>query len=247
MNKYKLLVSYDGTRYVGWQEQKNQPSVCYALRKAFSKVFNKNITIVGASRTDAGVHAFGQVALCKTDLKIDPHTMHFAWNNTLPQDIHIRSVSLADSAFHPHHNIEKKVYYYHIFPRRPLPFFARFGLYYPMKLDPAYLQSALEMFIGTHDFKQFSTEEVRTDTVRTVDDIQLEYLERFGVYRITVVGQKFLRHMIRRMVGAALALSTRDELDKDIIAQLLAGKACEYSLPSAPACGLMLKRIIFAE
>jgi len=108
MVQYKLIVAYDGTDYYGWQIQKDVPSITQILQTTFAHVFNKNIIIIGASRTDAGVHALGQVATFSTDLDIPAHTMQWAWNNILPTDIIIRSLTKTDEPFHPQKKVKQK-------------------------------------------------------------------------------------------------------------------------------------------
>ncbi|HEB41881.1 MAG TPA: tRNA pseudouridine(38-40) synthase TruA, partial [Candidatus Dependentiae bacterium] len=116
MNRYKLVIAYDGTDYCGWQEQKDKPSITSVLKKTFNSVFGKEISIVGASRTDAGVHALGQVALGRTDLVAIPaERLQRAWNNVLPAHIVIRSLDQAVPSFHPFYNVEQKTYHYHFF------------------------------------------------------------------------------------------------------------------------------------
>ncbi len=135
MNCYKLTIAYDGTDYFGWQEQKDKPSISQALIKAFDFVFERDVLLLGASRTDAGVHAMGQVARCKTNLAIDSQTLRWAWNNVLPADIMIRSLKLVNPSFHPYYNVQQKIYYYHFFLDRPLPLVQRYGWYYPYKIN----------------------------------------------------------------------------------------------------------------
>src|SRR5260221_4370762 len=209
MNVYKLVIAYDGTDYFGWQDQPEKPSIAASLNKAFAKVFKSEIKVLGASRTDAGVHALGQVARIKTDLAITPEKLKWAWNNALPADIAIRSLELVEDSFNPFCNVAQKIYHYHFFVERPLPFVQRYGYFYPYKIDFDILKESLQFFVGTHDFCAFkSSEDTRENTVRTIDAITIDYLPRYKAYRITVKGQKFLRHMIRRIVGASLAVAS---------------------------------------
>ena len=245
MKQYKLSIAYDGTDYSGWLQQKDRPSIVQTLEDTFKKVFGKSITLLGASKTDAGVHALGQVAIFKTDLAIDPQTMCWAWNNILPPDMHIKSLT-HDEQFHPHYNVVNKTYYYHVFIERPLPFVQRYGHYHKPSFDEQKLRNALQVFIGSHDFRAFSTDEPsEKDTVRTIDAITVEFFKRFNAYRIAVTGEKFLRHMVRRIVGAALAVASRDDMSVDLIKQVLASKDPNNVLPTAPAKGLLLYKIVY--
>ncbi len=244
--QYKIIISYDGTDYSGWIQQPNEPSIVHALQDAFERVFAKKMHLLGASKTDAGVHAMGQVAVFKTDLPIDPDKMKWAWNNALPESITIRSL-IEDNEFNPHKNVIDKTYYYHIFPQRPLPFWARYGMQLQGKIDWKLFEQALKLFEGTHNFRAFYTGDDRDDTVRTIKEIHLEYIKRYNVYRISVVGEAFLRHMVRRIIGAALAAAQRESITLENVKHALDTGITNYELPTAPAKGLMLYRIIYKE
>ncbi len=250
MNHYKFIVSYDGTDYCGWQEQKKRPSITSALKETFNSAFNKEISIVGASRTDAGVHALGQVALGRTDdLAIPAERLQRAWNNVLPAHIVIRSLDQALPSFHPFYNVEQKTYHYHFFLNRPLPFLSRYGWYYQSFVDNVILKKALNFFTGTHNFASFrNSQDSREDTVRTIDSISLTYIKRFKMYRITVKGQKFLRHMIRRLVGASMAVaSVKNKASLDLLQEIMAAQNPNHFLPNAPAHGLLLYNITYSK
>ncbi len=242
MISYKIIVSYDGTDYAGWAPQKNKNSIVQILQDSFAKVFVKDIHILGASRTDAGVHALGQVALFKTDLVVEEKTMLWAWNNILPQSIVIRSLErVAD--FHPHVNVMQKTYWYHLFVETPLPFYARYGWQAP-KFDLDRLHQALQCFVGTHDFHAFYMgDEKGDDTIRIIDAISIAYIPEYKAYRIEISGEKFMRHMIRRMVGAAVAVASRRDVTSDDIMYALQNRTLQKELYTAPAQGLLLYKI----
>jgi len=248
MNHYKLVIAYDGTDYCGWQEQKNRPSITQTLKTTFNVVFAKEVSILGASRTDAGVHALGQVALCRTGLDIPTQKMKQAWNNTLPSNIVIRSLQQKQPQFHPYYEVKQKTYHYHFFLNRPLPFLSRYGWYYPYSIDSTILKKALNFFIGTHDFISFrSSEDTRKNTVRTIDVINLTYIKRFGLYRITIKGQKFLHHMIRRIVGASIAVASRNNKSLHVLQKVMDAQNSNNFLPNAPAKGLLLYNITYTD
>lgn len=245
-NTYKLTIAYDGSNYFGWQAQNHKPSIADALNHAFKKVFKKDIKVLGASRTDTGVHALGQVARIKTDLVIPAEKLKWAWNNALPADINIRFLEQVANDFNPFCNVQQKIYYYHFFSERPLPFTQRYGYFYPYKLDLELLKKALSTFIGTHDFASFrSSEDLRENTVRTIDAITLNYVPRYKAYRITIVGQKFLRHMIRRIVGASLHVATKGIQTLPLLKKIMDARNPAHTLPNAPAQGLILCKIIY--
>lgn len=240
---YKLTISYDGTAYHGWQRQPDAPTVSGVLEDRFYKVFGRACVVQGASRTDAGVHAVGQVASLQSDLMLEPERMRVAWNGQLPPDIHIRSI-IDEPGFYARHQVRQKMYWYHIFVRRPLPGFARYGYWYRFPFDQEALRNVLQCFVGTHDFRSFCTGDDAESTVRTVDGISLDYVHSLRAYRIVVQGAGFLRYMIRRMVGAALEVAAGRVSSHDMVAIF---RAChpEHGLPTAPAQGLMLRKIIY--
>ena len=244
MKVYKLIIAYDGSDYLGWQAQNKKPSIATALNNAFAKVFKADIKVLGASRTDAGVHALGQVARIKTDIAVSAEKLKWAWNNALPADIAIRSLELVDDSFNPFCNVEQKIYHYHFFTERPLPFIQRYGYFYPYKIDFDLLKKTLNLFVGTHDFASFrSSEDLRENTIRTIDTINLEYLSRYRAYRITIKGQKFLRHMIRRIVGASLHVATKGIVALPLLEKVMIACNPAHTFPNAPAQGLMLYKI----
>ncbi len=241
-----MVVAYDGTAYHGWQEQPAVSTVVGELKRRFREVFGRKVTIIGASRTDAGVHALGQVALVKTDFPIEPQRLRAAWNALLPADIHIRSLVVAEPDFHPQRNVLQKTYWYHISTERMLPFFARSVVHYRFPFAVERLEAALQLFVGTHDFRSFCTGD-ELATVRTIDKITVTYHKKYRFYRIAVQGQGFARYMIRRLVGAALFVAARPEVCLELLTETL--QACDplHKLPTAPAHGLVLRRIVYCH
>lgn len=241
MNQYVLTISYDGTSYFGWQVQDNVPTIAQTLSDTFKSVFNHEIKIVGASRTDAGVHARGQVALCSTSLAVDPFRLWQAWQNRLPSDIVIASCNRAPEWFHPQRDVKQKTYFYHFFQEQPSPFLARYGWQVPYQIDLAKLQEALQVFVGTHDFRSFCTgDEMGADCTRRIDEISVLAVPEFHMQRIVVKGPGFLRHMIRRIVGASLQVAGDNQLSCGVLQKALAERNPRQTLINAPAKGLML-------
>lgn len=246
---YKITVSYDGTNYYGWQVQKARSSIAQALQDTFADVFGSSIELIGASRTDAGVHAMGQIAVFSSGVNITPRRLLFGWNNKLPRDIRILELQEIAAQFHPYRTKTQKTYWYHFFTQAPLPFVARYGWSVHQALDLEKLQECLKVFVGTHDFKAFATlsdSDVRT-TIRTIHSINLEYLPEWQAYRIIVVGPGFLQHMIRRIVGACIKVATKKQLSADYLCDMLTNKDTRTVLPTAPARGLMLYKVEYKE
>jgi tRNA pseudouridine38-40 synthase len=244
---YKLLISYDGTNYHGWQEQSNAVTVSGAIKKAIKKIFQLDCSIVGASRTDTGVHARCQWARIRLEKEIDPDRLKEALNNLLPNDILIHSVAIITDGFHPFYNVYQKTYHYQFFTKRPSPFTQRFGWYYHKPIDMDKLQQALAVFEGTHDFVAFATDTADKDTIRTIESISLQWGDEAGAYSIIIKGKSFMHHMVRRIVGAALAVASKEAITIDDLKEELTRKKIRNVLPTAPAKGLTLDKIIYNE
>jgi tRNA pseudouridine38-40 synthase len=247
LSKYKVIIAYDGTDYYGWQLQKELPTVAGTLQETFHSTFGHPITVLGVSRTDAGVHAHGQVGIFTTPRAIEPSKLLWAWNNKLPPSIKIRSLSPVALSYSPFVNISYKIYRYHFFVERPAPFVASWGLYVRSLVDKERLEEVLKLFIGTHDFRSFCTGDEREMTVRTINSIGLSYSKRYNAYRIEFRGRAFLRYMIRRIVGAALFYATHSDISLDYIRQILEQKDPHHRLPNAAPQGLTLQKIVYKK
>lgn len=251
MKRYKIVVAYDGTDFCGWAPQPEMVSVTQVMQDVYYAVFRERIALVGASRTDAGVHALGQVARFHSCINVDIATMRNAWNARLPATIVIRSLEYAADDFHPHHAIQYKTYYYHFFLTRPLPFFQRYGAYFPGAFDMNRLCETLQLFVGIHDFTAFSTgNPIGDNPLCTLDSIEVKYIKSFGVWRISITGDRFLRHMVRRIVGAAFTCAQKkDSLSvAEAVAEVkhtFVTKNTNNCLLNAPAKGLLLYKVCY--
>ena len=246
MITYKMVIAYDGTDFFGWQIQADRLSVTNVLVNTFFTVFRRSIKITGASRTDSGVHALGQVAAFATDLEIEPQRMAHAWNSMLPTSIRIRKIEIAKQDFHPRALVRQKTYYSHFFLKRPLPPMAPYGHVISGILDRKKLAACLSVFSGTHDFRSFCTGDEQETTVRTIDSISLIYLKNYRCYRITIKGPGFLRYMIRRIVGACFDIACDINGSPDMLLKALDEKNPQQNYNTAPAKGLMLAAIRYA-
>jgi tRNA pseudouridine38-40 synthase len=243
MGYYKVILAYDGTDYHGWQVQPGYPTLAGALQDCFKEVFHKNINLLGASRTDAGVHALGQVATFTTDFECSAEILLHAWGKRVPPAFKLCSLEEVGSDFHPHKNVAYKIYWYHFFVKRPLPLYARYGMLFEKPFDKEKLELCLQLFVGTHDFRSFCTGFEQENTVRTIYSIQLRFIPSFNVYRIEIKGNGFLRYMIRRIVGACLEIARSDKRTEQDLQHALLECDPLQSLPTAPACGLLLRKI----
>jgi len=245
MTYYRIVVAYDGTDYHGWQIQPGATTISGTLITAFSKMFSQEVKILGASRTDAGVHALCQVAIVQTMVDIDPEQMLRAWSKSTPPDIVIRKIQKIPNLIHPHDGVVQKTYAYYFFLERPMPSVQRYGwyTYHPMDLD--LLRRALSIFVGTHDFRSFCSGNDLTDTIRTIDSIDVSYVPSWNAYKIELKGKSFLRYMVRRIVGACLEVALCSDARLDDLKVILEKKNPRHTLPNAPAKGLFLEQIMY--
>ncbi len=242
MKRIKLTVAYDGTRYCGWQIQPKDITVEGILNQTLSKLLQEDITVIGASRTDAGVHAMGNVAVFDTDSTIPANKMAYAVNQWLPEDIKIQHSEEVAADFHPRKTMCIKTYQYRISNcdfLNPLTRNYAYFVYKPLNMEK--MKVAAEMLIGTHDFKSFcSTNTTVEDTVRTIYQISLSKSE--DEIQITIQGNGFLYNMVRIIAGTLVQIGLGQSKYEDIETILLA-KDRTLAGPTAPAHGLMLKSI----
>jgi tRNA pseudouridine38-40 synthase len=249
MRYFQAIVAYDGTNYHGWQAQPGLNTVEGAMFKAFKVAFGISVSLRAASRTDAGVHANGQVITLRAELgrDIEPTKIAAVWNHKLPLDITVKSILEVDCNFNIHAHVIAKIYTYDFFVERPMPTYSRFGWYYGYKIDLDKLSLALKVFEGTHDFRSFCTGDERENTVRTVIYTKITYIIARQAYRIEFCGHSFLKYMVRRMAGAALKIAATPKLTIADLQIVLAQKNPEHTLMTAPAQGLVLQEIKLKE
>jgi tRNA pseudouridine38-40 synthase len=243
---YKITVAYDGTAYEGWQIQPNGRSIANVMQDSFFRAFKSSIKLIGASRTDAGVHALGQVASFSTDVSVSPECLLTIWHNSLPGDIEITSLEQTTSLYNPRECVVQKIYWYHLFTDRPSPFISRYGYFLKFSIDLDVLAEALTIFVGTHDFRSFCTGFEHESTIRTIDAITLDYNEAWQAHRISIYGKSFLRYMIRRIIGASLQVAMGQK-PLELLHKALENPNPEQVLFNAPPHGLLLYSIHYKE
>lgn len=247
MRYFKSTVAYDGTNYYGWQAQPGKPTIQGALARAFTAAFGARWASRAASRTDAGVHAAQQtISWCAPLGAISATKIATIWNHQLPLDISVASVVEVRPGYNIHTNVLEKTYHYDIFGQRPMPWASRFGWYYGYRIDHDKLQQALQLVVGTHDFRSFCTGDERADTIRTVNAATLSYLPAQQLYRITWQGHSFLKYMVRRLTGAVVKVASCPKLTLADLQRVLLRCDPHHTLPTAPAHGLTLQQITYA-
>lgn len=238
----KLILEYDGTKYSGWQYQINANSIQEILEKAISKVIDSKINLISAGRTDAGVHAKGQVANFKAETSIPLWNLKEGINSLLPYDIHIKSCEDESETFNARFDAKKKFYRY-IVSREYSPFNRLYTYLYTFKFSVDILKEAAAYLIGTHDFKSFMmTTDENIRTIRTVDKIEI--IEDAELIYFDFEAASYLHNMIRIITGTLLKLS-RENKSPSVIKNILLSKNRFAAGPTAPGRGLFLMKVYY--
>jgi tRNA pseudouridine38-40 synthase len=247
--RVKIILSYDGTAYQGWQIQAGRPdlrTIQGTIEKGLTRLTGAPVRVIGASRTDAGVHARGQVAHFETESSIPTASFPAALNSVLPQDIRILAAEEVSSSFHAQYSALGKSYLYTI-DRHQVPdvFRRHYALHVPYELNLAAMQRAADFFVGTHDFRSFcaSGSSVKTFT-RTVTHCQLVEQNSWLYLKISANG--FLYNMVRIIIGTLLEVG-RGKLAADAIPSIIAGRDRTLAGPTAPPHGLCLWQVEYHE
>ena len=244
MKRIRLTVAYDGTDYCGWQVQKNGITVEEVLNRALSRLTGEDITVIGASRTDAGVHARGNVAVFDTDTRIPAVRIACALNTLLPEDVVAVKSEEVPAGWHPRRCVSVKTYEYRILNREvPDPIRRRDTYFVSFPLDIERMREAAEYLKGEHDFKSFcSAHTAVKDTVRTIYDLEIEKEE--DLITIRVRGNGFLYNMVRIIAGT-LAGVGRGYFESGEVKKMLDDKDRTKAGVTAPPQGLTLVEIAY--
>jgi tRNA pseudouridine38-40 synthase len=253
MQNIKLTIAYDGSDFHGWQFQPNVPTIQGALEDALQQIVQERPTIHGASRTDAGVHALGQVAHFKTRSNIDAAEIQSGMNAKLPPSIRIVAAEEVSQTFHSRWLAQAKTYRYRI-ARGPvlLPFDYRRAFHYPWPLDETAMSAAANEFEGEHDFTTFAAssgseeDDQERDMVRAIHSAEM--IREIGRDEIDFVvrGKSFLRYMVRKMVGTITEVG-RGRMTPDDIAKLFESRDRAKSGPTVPPEGLYLVSLEYPD
>jgi len=243
---YRLDIEYEGTRYRGWQEQKNARTVAGELRRAAEAALGGAVELGGAGRTDAGVHALGQVAHLRAGREMAPRRLAEAINDGLPPDIHVLAVRKAEARFHARHAAASRAYLYQV-SRRRTALAKRFVWWVRRPLDPGRMARAASRLEGRHDFAAFCEKpQAQSSTLVVVERSEIVVAGDLVLYR--VVASHFLWKMVRRLVGALVAVGA-GELAEDELRELVERGECasgfEPARSTAPPSGLFLERVVY--
>lgn len=242
MKRIKLTIAYDGTNYCGWQVQPNGITIEEVINKALSKLTGENILVIGASRTDSGVHAMGNVAVFDTETTIPPEKIAVALNQRLPEDIVVTKSEEVPLDFHPRYCDCSKTYEYHIINTRiPVPTKRLTNYFVSYVLDIDKMRQAASYLVGEHDFVSFCN--VRTDVENTVRTITaLDIITNGNEITVRITGNGFLYNMVRIIVGTLIRVG-RGFYEPEKVKEILEAKDRKAAGVTAPPHGLMLMEI----
>lgn len=238
----RLDIAYDGTDFLGWQIQADSRTVQYELTTALSHLDEQPVTLHGAGRTDAGVHALGQVASASLSKDREPYEILRALNGVLPRDIRIKSASAVSPQFNARFDAKQKTYRYQLWTGEVMnPLLNRFAWHYPFSINDEALASEISVFAGTHDFTAFTVSDAEAGSrTRTILDVKINRNE--DLLTIEFTGEGFLRYQIRTMVSA-LVEGNRGRLGNISMRELIEGRDRSLAGRMAPAKGLTLMKV----
>lgn len=242
---FKLTIQYDGTDFHGWQMQEELRTVQGELTRALSRIDGRDVVVHGSGRTDAGVHAEGQVANVHLEKQITPEKLRAAINGNTEKDVRVIEAALVDDEFHARYSALEKTYVYRVV-NGPVtsPFWLRYAHHEVRALDVQRMKSGAALFLGEHDWSAFSSAQSDSETKRrTIMSVAVsehgDERARARIVEIKVSADGFLRYMVRSIAGTLLAVG-RGEMDDRLVAQAINGGARSLVAATAPACGLTL-------
>lgn len=246
MRNFKLTIAYDGTSYHGWQTQPGLITIQGIMEDTLAKIIGHKVVVCGAGRTDAGVHAKGQVAHFHADTNHSLEILARALNATLPSDIAIIKIEEVPSSFHAQFDALGKEYRYYIF-NQPVrsPFVGKSSLWVSTGLDVEAMREALSLMVGTHDFYSLSVvSEEKKNTIRTISRAEIK---SEGDYLLVIIeGDGFLHKMVRRIVGTLLAIG-KHKISSDRIPKILQSHNKQLGGKSVPGQGLFLMSVKYGQ
>lgn len=244
VKRIRLVVAYDGTNYHGWQLQNNGITIESELNRCLTDLLQEDIQVIGASRTDSGVHALGNVAVFDTHTRIPAEKISYALNQRLPEDIRIQKSEEVAPDWHPRHCDSRKTYEYRIYRGEfSVPVKRLYAVHCYQKLDVEKMQRAAKYLVGEHDFKSFCQTGAKVEsTVRTIYTVDV--MEEGTDLVIRVCGNGFLYNMVRIIAGTLLEVGKGRRMPEEI-SGIIEAKNREAAGPTAPARGLMLIKYEF--
>lgn len=242
--RYALLIEYNGKDFAGWQVQPSLRTVQGEIERALKVIFKRDIKVIGAGRTDAGVHATGQVAAFDIEDRIEKKRLLLSLNGLLPPDISIISVAEVDDSFHPRYSAKTKIYEYRLLIRSGRPSLFRDTLYhYHYALNFDEIQKGIDFLNTITDFSTFKAAD--NECKGDIRMVRISFREvEPSFYVFTFEGRAFYKNMIRIIMGTLLRLG-RGDIDIDEFIRIAKSGDRREAFETAPACGLILRRVIY--
>jgi tRNA pseudouridine38-40 synthase len=247
LNNYKLHIQYIGTNYSGWQIQTNASKVGASIKTiqqeittSIKIITGENVNLIGAGRTDAGVHALGQIANFRTELKLDAYKFLYSINSLLPKDISITKIQQVDNEFHSRFDAKKRCYLYLLIKYKS-PFYYPYTWFYNGDLNCSHLNKISKPLLGKHDFSSFTKKGDEIENKQcTIHDIH--WKENNGLVFFFIEADRFLHGMVRAVVGTILSVY-KTKNDSEYLKELLSKQDRTEAAMSAPADGLFLYKV----
>ncbi len=245
MQNYKLTIAYDGTKFNGWQIQENALGIQPIIQEKLRIFLKEEVKLIGSGRTDAGVHALGQVAHFKCENPVDAHKLLRSLNGMLPAEVRVNSCEHVPLDFHAQYSAKGKIYYYHLYLDEVMdPFLRLYRWHVRGRIDLEKLKQGAKKFLGVHDFTSFANEadegSAAKDPVRTL--YRLDIVPEKGGIRLEFEGDGFLYKMVRNIVGTLIEVA-REKRTVESIDELFAAKDRRQAGMAAPPQGLFLVQV----
>lgn len=247
MPRYKILISYDGTNFAGWQVQENAPAIQPIIQKALETILRHPTNLTGSGRTDAGVHALGQVAHFDSDVPLESQKTLFSLNSLIPIEIRVHTMEKVALDFHARYSASSKIYHYHLH-LDPItnPFTRLYRHHVVIPCNQKLLREAIPYFLGTHDFTSFANQAHRGtasyDPIRNI--MRLDVIPQEGGLRLEFEADGFLYKMVRNITGTLLDVGS-GKIKPEEIPGILLAKDRRKAGSSAPPQGLFLMRVLY--
>jgi tRNA pseudouridine38-40 synthase len=240
--RFRLLIEYNGSAYSGWQIQNGQVTIQGEIETALKQIYSKNIGIVGAGRTDTGVHARGQVAHFNIDLSIDPGTLQRSLNGILNSDIRIKKISMVDPDFHARYSALSREYHYYIAPQ-PTAIFGEYAWHLAYDLNLNDMNDSVGYISGSNNFESFCR--TKSDVKNHLCHIKkAKWLKKDNFIVFIIQADRFLHGMVRALVGTMVDIG-RSKLKSTDLQEIMNGKNRSLAGQAAPAKGLILEKVYY--
>lgn len=240
MNNYKLILQYDGSKYSGWQVQENSRTIQQEIINAIKIILKEEVNLIGSGRTDAGVHALGQVANFRIAKELDLHKFKFSLNSVLPKDISVISIEKVQESFHARFDAKKRTYIY-LISQLKSPFFYNYSFFYPHKIDVVRLNELSKVFIGRKNFAAFCKKKSEVEN-KFCDVTEIFWTNQFELIVFKISADRFLHGMVRAIVGTLLK-ALKQENSESFIQKVFKSENREFAGEAVPAKGLFLYKV----